>query len=253
MALAVVTGGGSGIGAATVRRLKSAGYNVAVMDVPRAIAGWTDTEVLCLVADVRDPEEVSAALANAEEQFGPVEVLVNNAGIISTAPLLDLAVAEFDRVMSVNVGGVFVCTQAAARSMVDSGTAGRIVNVGSINSLAISTSGLAHYAASKGAVLMLTKASALELAPFGIRVNAVGPGIVETALVKETLKGPGMRDYFLRRIPRGQMTSTDDVAETIVMLASPGLKAITGQLVLVDGGELIGGSRVDLDAFDVHS
>lgn len=247
MSLAVITGGGGGLGAATVQRFLNGGYQVAIFDIagaPRPEEG--NPQAVYLSVDVTHADSVALALAAAEEEFGPTEVLVNNAGVISEVPILDLDPTEFERVMSVNVTGVFVCTQAVARSMRDSGTAGRIVNVGSINSLAISTQGLVHYAASKGAVLMLTKASALELAPLGIRVNAVGPGIVETALTKEVLDNPERREYFMRRIPRGQLTSPEDVAETIFALASPLLEAVTGQLVLVDGGELIGGSRVDV-------
>jgi glucose 1-dehydrogenase len=247
MRLAVVTGGGGGIGAATVARLRQGGYQVAVFDIlsaPRPAEG--DSGVAYHVVDVREPDSVTTALAAAEAQFGPVDVLVNNAGIISEFSLLDLPKEEFERIMSVNVTGVFVCTQVCARSMVANGTPGRIVNLGSINSLSISTANLAHYAASKGAVLMLTKAAALEFAPFGIRVNAVGPGIVATPLVQAVLDDPARREHFIRRIPRGEITTTADVAETIFTLASPDLKAITGQLILVDGGELIGGARVDL-------
>ncbi len=245
-ALAVVTGGGGGIGAATVSRLLQAGYAVAVFDVPAAPRPHEGTEgVSYHVADVRDVDSVTTALGQAEDLHGPVEVLVNNAGVISEHPVLELTAAEFDRVMGVNVTGVFVCTQVCARSMVANGTRGRIVNLGSINSLAISTAGLSHYAASKGAVHMFTKASALELAPHGIRVNAVGPGIVATPLVQATLDDPAKRAHFLGRIPRGEITEAADVAEAVVALASPDLKAVTGQLLLVDGGELIGGARVD--------
>jgi NAD(P)-dependent dehydrogenase (short-subunit alcohol dehydrogenase family) len=242
----VITGGGSGIGAATVRRFVAGGYHVAVLDVLAAERPEeANPAVRYFPVDVREPEAVAAALSEAEGDFGPVDVLVNNAGVISEAPLLELSVAEFERIMSVNVTGVFVCTQAAARCMRDSGTRGRIVNLGSINSLSISTSDLAHYAASKGAVLMLTKASALELAPYGIRVNAVGPGVVETPLVRAVFEDASRKEHFLRRIPRGQITTPEDVAETIFALADPRLAAITGQLVLIDGGELIGGARID--------
>lgn len=246
MSLAVITGGSSGIGAATVRRFLRGGYDVAVLDIASAPRSEADNfRVSYFTVDVRDPKAVGYALAEAEETFGPVEVLVNNAGVMSEAPILELSLPDFEYIMSVNVTGVFVCTQAAARSMRASGTPGRIVNLGSINSLAISTEGLAHYAASKGAVLMLTKASALELAPYGIRVNAVGPGIVETSLVQKVLDDPARRSYFINRIPRGKITQPEEVAEVIFTLASPELHAVTGQLIIVDGGELIGGSRIN--------
>jgi glucose 1-dehydrogenase len=247
MGLAVVTGGGSGIGAATVRRFTEGGYDVAVLDLAVAARPEEgDDRVRYFTADVRNAAQVAEALDLAEQQFGPVEVLVNNAGVISEVPLLELDVAEFERVLSVNVIGVFVCTQVVARSMQRSGTHGRIVNLGSINSQAVSTPNLSHYAASKGAVLMLTKSSALELAPSRIRVNAVGPGIVDTPLVKDVLDDPVRKEHFLQRIPRGRITSPEDVAETIFALADPRLEALTGQIVMVDGGEHIGGSRVDL-------
>ncbi|WP_067803202.1 SDR family NAD(P)-dependent oxidoreductase [Actinomadura formosensis] len=252
MGVAVVTGGAGGIGAAVVERLADDGYDVAVIelrrqDLDRVPQARGPARIRGYEAAVTDPQAVARALEAAEGDLGPVDVLVNNAGVISEIGLLDLDVTEFRRVLDVNVTGVFVCTQAAARSMVRRGTPGRIVNLASINSQSISTAGLSHYAASKGAVAMLTKASALELAPHGIRVNAVAPGVVETPLVARTLADPNRRAHFERRIPRGTLTTAHDVADTVTMLARPDLRAITGVIVPVDGGEHIGGARVDDD------
>jgi NAD(P)-dependent dehydrogenase (short-subunit alcohol dehydrogenase family) len=194
---------------------------------------------------VTDPSALELVLDTAENERGPTEVLVNNAGIISYSPLLELPVADFRRVLEVNVVGVFVCTQVVARRMVAAEIPGRIVNLASINSTSISTADLAHYAASKGAVQMLTRASALELAPHRIRVNAVAPGVVETPLVASALADPALRAHWMRRIPRGTLTTPEDVAEVITLLASDRLDAVTGVTIPVDGGEHIGGARVD--------
>lgn len=250
MAVAVVTGGAGGIGAAVVERLAEDGYDIAVLelrqrDLDRVPRTHGPSRVRGYEAAVTDPRAVARALEEVEAGLGPVDVLVNNAGVISETGLLDLDVEEFRRVMDVNVTGVFVCTQAVARLMVRRGAAGRIVNLASINSRSVSTAGLAHYAASKGAVAMLTKASALELAPYGIRVNAVAPGVVETPLVAETLADPHRRAHFERRIPRGTLTAARDVAGTVAVLARPDLAAVTGAIVPVDGGEHVGGARVD--------
>jgi len=248
--VAVVTGGGGGIGTATVRRLYDEGYRLVVLDVveeaaARAVEGLDPERTRAYACDITDAGSLEPVLDAAEAALGHVDVLVNNAGIISYAPLLELAVEDFRRVLEVNVIGVFVCTQVVARRMVAAGTAGRIVNLASINSTSISTPDLAHYAASKGAVQMLTRASALELAPMGIRVNAVAPGVVETPLVASALADPVFRAHWEGRIPRGGLTTPADVAEVITMLASDRAAAVTGVTVPVDGGEHIGGARVD--------
>ena len=248
--VAVVTGGGGGIGAATAHRLSQAGYRVVVMALQRGAAQGVVDEIggsraMAFACDVLDADAFDAVLAEVEAAWAPVSVLVNNAGIISYAPFLELEVAAFRAVMDVNVTGVFACTQVAARRMISAGVPGRVVNLASINSSSVSTANLAHYAASKGAVQMLTRASALELAPHGIRVNAVAPGVVETPLVASSLADPRLREHWERRIPRGSLTTPRDVADTIVMLAAPDLHAVTGVTVPVDGGEHIGGARVD--------
>lgn len=247
--VAIVTGGGGGIGAVTARRLADAGYLVAVLDVRQDVAERAAGEIGSDRArgfgcDVTDVAAVDAVLDRVETVWRAASVLVNNAGVISYAPLLELTVGDFRRVMDINVTGVFVCTQVAAKRMVRAGLRGRIVNLASINSTSISTANLAHYASSKGAVQMLTKACALELAPYGIRVNAVAPGVVETPLVATSLADPALRAHWEGRIPRGALTETTDVAEVIVALASSDLHAVTGVTVPVDGGEHIGGARI---------
>lgn len=247
--VALVTGGGGGIGAETARRLVLAGYRVALLDLDGAAAKDVAEELGAERArsygvGVTDSAALEDVVTDIETNWGPVTVLVNNAGVISYAPLLELEVDDFRRVMDVNVTGVFVCTQVVARRMVASGTRGRIVNLASINSTSVSTADLAHYAASKGAVQMLTRACALELAVHGIRVNAVAPGVVETPLVATALADPHLRAHWERRIPRGTLTEPSEVAEVIVCLAASSLEAVTGVTVPVDGGEHIGGARV---------
>jgi glucose 1-dehydrogenase len=200
---------------------------------------------MAFACDVTRADDLEEILSRVEREWAPASVLVNNAGVISYAPFLELEIEAFRRVMEVNVVGVFVCTQVVARRMISAEVRGRIVNLASINSTSVSTANLAHYAASKGAVQMLTRASALELAPHGIRVNAVAPGVVETPLVAASLADPRLRRHWEQRIPRGRLTDPGDVAEVIATLASDDWGAVTGITVPIDGGEHIGGARVD--------
>lgn len=184
--------------------------------------------------DVSKPGEVDRGFALVEKKFGRLDVLVNNAGDGANAPALEESVEQFDRVMATNVRGTFLCSQAAGRMMVKR-KYGRIVNISSQAGV-VAIANHAAYAASKGAINMLTKVMALEWAPFGVTVNAVGPTFIYTPGTAERLDTPAFRKSVVARIPVGDVGQIEDVASAVAFLASPAARMITGELLLVDGG-----------------
>ena len=171
-------------------------------------------------------------------RFGCINILVNNAGVSGEAPFLEMSPEEWERVLAVNLNGPFFCTQAVARAMVQSGSGGKIVNITSVNA-EVSGAGLSHYCASKGGLRMLTKATALELAPYKINVNAVAPGIVETRLTAFALADSGKREKIMTHVPWGRVGQPEDVAAMVLFLVLEEADFITGSTFAVDGGWLI--------------
>lgn len=241
--VAVVTGGAQGIGQAVALRLAAAGARIAVLDKQPAAqtlsrltelghAAW-GTEV-----DLSDPADVVRAYQRLDDEFGSPYALVNAAGIFADIPFLDTDVDVWDRVMNVNARGVFLSCQQAARRMRTAGE-GRIVNILST----ASSQGFAlesAYCASKGAVLLLTRVLAVELAPLGITVNGVGPGTVETAMGRDYLARQPIASHELSRTPMGRFGTPADIAETVCFLVSDATW-LTGQAIYVDGGFLAAG------------
>lgn len=245
---AAVTGAGRGIGRGIALRLAEAGAAVAVVDRDEASASAVADEIRAaggvaraVRADVSDEADVAALVDACREALGGIDVMVNNAGVFPACPVLSMEAADFDRVLSVNLRGVFLCTRAAALAMVDQGRGGAIVNVTSIDALHPSMVGLAHYDASKHGVWGFTKNVALELADHGIRVNAVAPGAVLTPGVEEMSGGDmaGTVAAFAERIPMRRMGDPDDIARAVLFLASPMSSYMTGAQVVVDGGVLL--------------
>lgn len=245
--VALVTGSGRGIGRAIALRLADAGAAVAVSDMEAATAESVAVEIrdgggtaLAVAADVSDEAAVKSMVRACVDELGGLDVVANNAGIFPPCPVLGMETAMFDRVIAVNLRGVFLCTREAAAAMVDQGRGGTIVNVTSIDALHPSMVGLAHYDASKHGVWGFTKNVALELAPHGIRVNAVAPGGVLTPGVEEM--GGGSSDAvaaFSARIPEGRMGDPDDIARAVLFLASDLSTYVTGAQLVVDGGVLL--------------
>ncbi|WP_417724189.1 SDR family NAD(P)-dependent oxidoreductase [Salipiger sp.] len=237
MALAIVTGGATGIGRHLVSALAGAGYEVAFThfrapEIAAAVAaeeaarGATVTAHDC---DAGDADEVAAL----HDRIGPAQLLVNNAGIQTWSPLLDLAVEDWDRVIRTNLRGCFLNTQAAARQMVAGGVAGSIVNIGSgCNKLAFPQ--LADYTASKGGIEQFTKAAALELGPRGIRVNCVAPGAIETERTRD--EADGYAERWSRLTPLRRAGQVGDIAGPVLFFASEAADFVTGQTLWVDGG-----------------
>jgi 2-deoxy-D-gluconate 3-dehydrogenase len=242
---AIVTGGAMGIGLGIVGRLHEAGASVVVADLDEgaaeraagALRAQRADSALTVRCDVSDPGSVESMLQAAIEAFGGVDVLVNNAGIFPMLPLSDLDLETFQRVVDVNLTGLFLCTKAVSARMIAQGKGGRIVNVTSIDALHPSMVGLAHYDASKHGAWGFTKNVALELAPHGIWVNAIAPGGIKT---------PGVGDIdeatmagFEAMIPMGRMGDPDEIGRAALFLASELSSYMTGAQIVVDGGRLL--------------
>ncbi|MDQ3576126.1 MAG: SDR family oxidoreductase [Actinomycetota bacterium] len=226
--VAVVTGGSSGIGLATTTQLRAEGMDVAVLDVSGAEA---------IACDVTDPENVQQAVDAVLERFGRIDVLVNNAGIagsqdatiLHTTPL-----EEWDRVHAVNVRGPYLCSRAVLPTMIEQGS-GHIITIASVAGL-VAFPGRAAYTASKGAALMLTKSIAVDYARFGIRANAVCPGMVYTPMTSWRLDQPELRDRAERQIPLGRVAQPEEIADAVAVLASGRMGYLTGHPLVIDGG-----------------
>lgn len=242
---AVVTGGGSGIGRATCRRFVAEGASVVVLDVDgdAAKAVADDLGATSFSVDVADGPGTADAIGNAAEQLGGVSILVNNAGTGSLRPLHTYDFAEWDRLVRVNLHGVFHGIRAAVPRMLEGG-GGSIVNTASISGLR-PAAGEAPYAAAKAGVIALTQSAALEYAPT-VRVNAVAPGMIRTGLTSPLLEGiAGEVARFEAKTPLARIGDPEDVADVVVFLCSPLARFVTGQTLTVDGGMLLHGSGVD--------
>ena len=241
---AIVTGAGSGNGRGIALRFAQEGARVVCADVDETGARATVAQIeasggnaVVSRTDVSDREQADAMVALAKERFDAVDILVNNAGVETLVPFLELEEGEWDRIVSVNLKGPFLCAQAAARQMVDSDRAGRIINIASVNAK-IALHGQAHYASSKGGLIMLTKAMALDLAQYRIRVNAIGPGVIETQMTARSLADPERRAMLLGKVPLGRVGQPLDIANAAVFLASDESGYVTGTTLYVDGGWL---------------
>ena len=235
---ALITGGAQGIGLACAEGLAADGYTVLLADIKDTV--HDEAERLGgqgYICDMGDADAVLALFNQIEAEHGPVAALVNNAGIAAPGDFLDYDLATFDAVLGVNLRGVFVATQRAAKAMVASGIHGAIVNMSSINAQ-VAIPAIPAYCASKGGVMQLTKVAALALARSGIRVNAVGPGSIDTEMMAGVNANPEAFKTAMSRTPLGRPGTAKEIGDVVAFLCSDKASYVTGETIYVDGGRL---------------
>ncbi len=240
---ALVTGAGSGFGRAISQRFARDGARVGLAELSAEAAEETRDlieadggDALVIPTDVTDYAAMQAAVQAVTDRWGRIDIMVNNAGITIREAFLDLTVDAFDKVMAANLTGVFHGVRAAGLQMKEQG-GGVIINMSSIRA---NVGGFVHtsYCASKGGVRMLTKAAAVELGPYGVRVCAIGPGVAETPLTESLLANQEALDDQLARVPMGRLGQPEDISEVAAFLASDDAAYVTGATLYVDGGEM---------------
>lgn len=242
--VAVVTGAAAGIGLACAQRLASEGAKVVLSDVSvekgeRAAEALQETgaDAIFIACDVGDKAQVDALIAGAVAAFGRLDCVIANAGIVHACDFLDLEEDDFDRVLRVNLKGVFLTGQAAARQMVAQGGGGTIINMSSVNAV-MAIPSITPYVVAKGGVNQLTKTMSISLANKGIRVNGIGPGSINTDVLKAVADNKEAMDKIMMRTPLGRVGEPDEVAKVAIFLASDDSSYITGQTIYPDGGRM---------------
>jgi len=236
--IAMVTGAAQGIGFACAEALAEDGYRVVLVDVKDSVVSAAEKiGGVGMVCDMGDVDAISALFDRIEKEEGPVSALVNNAGIAMPGDFLSYDLSAFDQVLGVNLRGVFFAMQRAANTMVANDIEGAIVNMSSINAQ-VAIPAIPAYCASKGGVMQLTKAAALALAPKGIRVNAVGPGSIDTEMMAGVNANPDAMKMAMSRTPLGRMGTAREIGDVVAFLCSKKAGYITGETIYVDGGRL---------------
>ena len=242
--IAIVTGSGSGMGRAFSIALAHAGADVVITELPgkETAAEETASEVraagrraLTCPLDVTQVSSIKGMVDRVLSEWGQIDILVNNAGMNIRKLAIDVQEEEWDRVLNTDLKGVFFCAQAVGRYMIERGQGGKIINMASQIGLVAYHSRVA-YCAAKAGVINLTRALALEWAPYRINVNAIAPTFVRTPFVEALLQDPAVREDVLRRIPLGRVAEPEDIVGAVIYLASPASDLVTGHTLVVDGG-----------------
>jgi len=246
--VAIVTGARRGMGKSHALALAKAGAKVVVSDISQeeceiVVEGIKKGkgEAMAIKCDVSKKVEVDEMIRKTIDEFGKLDILVNNAGICQFKPFLDLTEDDWDRTININLKGYFLCAQAAAKEMVKQ-KSGVIVNIASIamGQVGVGFPTLAHYCASKGGIIGMTETMALELAPYGIRVNAISPGAIETPMIDPLKSDPKTMEGTLSQIPLHRTGKPEEVSNLVLFLASDNSSYMTGSTVVIDGGWLAG-------------
>lgn len=238
--LALITGSAQGIGYACAQSLINEGYDVVLSDINAdgvAAAAKKLSAVTSIVCDMGDAEQIESMFKKIVDNHRPLHALVNNAGVALPGDFLSYSLADFDRVISVNMRSVFIATQLAARMMIENRIEGAIVNMSSINAQ-VAIPAIPAYCASKGGVMQLTKTAALALAKNNIRVNAVGPGSIDTEMMAGVNANPEAMKVAMSRTPLGRAGDAKEIGDVVGFLCSKKASYITGETIYVDGGRL---------------
>ena len=246
--VAIVTGARRGMGRTHALALAKAGAKVVVSDISledcqKVVDEIKETggEAIAVKCDVTKKEEIEEIVKKTIEKWGKIDILVNNAGICDFKPFLELTEKDWDRTIDINLKGYFLCAQAVSKEMVKK-KSGSIINIASIamGQTGIGFPALTHYCASKGGIVAMTEAMALELAPYGIRVNAISPGAIETPMIDPLKADPEVMKETLAKIPMHRVGKPEEVSNLVLFLASDASSYMTGTDVVIDGGWLAG-------------
>ncbi len=239
--IALITGGAQGIGFACAEAIAEDGARIVLADVNEdgvnAAAAKLGEDTAAYACDMGEPDQIESLFGKIESDIGNVSVLVNNAGIALPADFLEVSHADFQKVLNVNLTGSFLATQRAAKSMIATGIEGAIVNMSSVNAQ-VAIPSIAAYCASKGGIMQLTKAAALALAPHNIRVNAVGPGSIDTDMMAAVNANPEAMAMVMSRTPLKRIGSPREIGDVVAFLASSKASYVTGETIYVDGGRI---------------
>ena len=244
--VAIITGSRQGMGKSHAIKLAQAGAKVVVSDISLEDCQKVVEEIknnngeaIAVKCDVTQKEDVDNMVKAAIDKWGKLDILVNNAGICQFKPFLDLTEEEWERTIDINLKGYFLCAQAAAKEMVKQ-KSGAIVNVASVamGQVGVGFATLAHYSASKGGIVAMTETIAIELGPYNIRVNAIAPGVIETAMLDPVKQDPKAMEGILARVPLHRVGKPEEVSNLVLFLASDASSYITGSTSVVDGGWL---------------